>query len=522
MVFRKPYAFLIKNFKKIHIVLLILCGFIYYKTMQLDSFVSEFISYLTYDSYLEPITKYTSPLFYLMAVLVIVITGSLVILLRRKEKTWKLYLIPFLDYLLLIVMFFLIQQFFTAYEGSTSTTTIRAYQNFLLLLRIPQYITFLILGVRILGLDLRKFNFSSDKEFLELDQDDREEFEVSINFDKHALLRTIKKIQRVLGYFYEEHRYITNVLFTVIIVIIIGNIFYYFGVEHKTIKEKQTLNANGYLIKINESYFTNKDMAGNKLEANSNFVILNLTVQNNGSKRAFDAENFHLVNQNHDYSQSGSTYTNSFKDLGNPYPTRKLSNGEVVTFALIFKVSNKLPSDRFVLYYQQYKNGKTAYLRKIKIKLEDVSNINNDNTEKKIGQKLVIERPNKGKESFTLESAEFKDQINYNIESCDANFDCRITEEQKQASSGRKIIEIPFISNDYEGQELIDFSSKYGKIKYIDSEGMTKEINVENALKNKEYLGKYLYIDVPIEIENSNNITLIYTVRNQKYNYKIR
>ena len=326
MVFRKPYAFLIKNFKKIHIVLLILCGFIYYKTMQLDSFVSEFISYLTYDSYLEPITKYTSPLFYLMAVLVIVITGSLVILLRRKEKPWKLYLIPFLDYLLLIVMFFLIQQFFTAYEGSTSTTTIRAYQNFLLLLRIPQYITFLILGVRILGLDLRKFNFSSDKEFLELDQDDREEFEVSINFDKHALLRTIKKIQRVLGYFYEEHRYITNVLFTVIIVIIIGNIFYYFGVEHKTIKEKQTLNANGYLIKINESYFTNKDMAGNKLEANSNFVILNLTVQNNGSKRAFDAENFHLVNQNHDYSQSGSTYTNSFKDLVNPYPTRKLSN----------------------------------------------------------------------------------------------------------------------------------------------------------------------------------------------------
>ena len=51
---------------------------------------------------------------------------------------------------------------------------------------------------------------------------------------------------------------------------------------------------------------------------------------------------------------------------------------------------------------------------------------------------------------------------------------------------------------------------------------MTKEINVENALKNKEYLGKYLYIEVPNEIENSNNITLIYTVRNQKYNYKIR
>ena len=83
-------------------------------------------------------------------------------------------------------------------------------------------------------------------------------------------------------------------------------------------------------------------------------------------------------------------------------------------------------------------------------------------------------------------------------------------------------MKIQFSSNDFEGQELIDFSSKYGKIRYIDSEGMTKEINVENALKNNEYLGKYLYIDVPIEIEKANNITLIYTVRNQKYNYKIR
>ena len=108
-------------------------------------------------------------------------------------------------------------------------------------------------------------------------------------------------------------------------------------------------------------------MAGNKLEANSNFVILNLTVQNNGSKRVFDAENFHLVNQNHEYSQSGSTYTNSFKDLGNPYPTRKLSNGEVVTFALIFKVSNKLPS-KIDLYFiiKNIRHGKNAYLRKLK------------------------------------------------------------------------------------------------------------------------------------------------------------
>ena len=72
MIFRKPYAFLIKNFRKIHIFLLFLCGFILYKTMQLSSFVKEFITYVSYDPYLEPITNYTSFLFYFFAICTII------------------------------------------------------------------------------------------------------------------------------------------------------------------------------------------------------------------------------------------------------------------------------------------------------------------------------------------------------------------------------------------------------------------------------------------------------------------
>ena len=51
MIFRKPYAFLIKNFRKIHVVLLILCGFILYKTIQLSEFIKEFITYVSYFLY---------------------------------------------------------------------------------------------------------------------------------------------------------------------------------------------------------------------------------------------------------------------------------------------------------------------------------------------------------------------------------------------------------------------------------------------------------------------------------------
>ena len=51
MIIRKPYAFLIKHFKKIHIILLFLSAFIYYKHLQITSFVNEFMRLETYDIY---------------------------------------------------------------------------------------------------------------------------------------------------------------------------------------------------------------------------------------------------------------------------------------------------------------------------------------------------------------------------------------------------------------------------------------------------------------------------------------
>ena len=83
-------------------------------------------------------------------------------------------------------------------------------------------------------------------------------------------------------------------------------------------------------------------------------------------------------------------------------------------------------------------------------------------------------------------------------------------------------MEIPFSSNDYDGEDLIDFSTKYGKIKYIDNNNIEKEINIKNSLDGTDYLGKYLYLKVPIDIVNAKEIKFVYTIRNERYTYKIR
>ena len=60
MIIRKPYAFLIKNFKKIHIALLILGIYVGYKLLDVITFVNEFMKFGTYDLYANPVSNYIS------------------------------------------------------------------------------------------------------------------------------------------------------------------------------------------------------------------------------------------------------------------------------------------------------------------------------------------------------------------------------------------------------------------------------------------------------------------------------
>ena len=175
MIIRKPYAFLIKNFKKIHIFLFILCAYIVYKTTQLYSFMKEFVDLGTYDYLNEPISGYINFFFFFFLLLIISLIIPVLILLYKKKKPWKIYIVPIISYSVLFIMFITISNFFATYIGSTDTTGPRAMRDILLILIGTQYVTFIVLFIRILGLDLRKFDFKSDEEYLELTEADRAE-----------------------------------------------------------------------------------------------------------------------------------------------------------------------------------------------------------------------------------------------------------------------------------------------------------------------------------------------------------
>ena len=518
MIIRKPYAFLIKHFRKIHIFLLLLCGYVYYKNMQTRSFVSEFLQLESYDAYYEPITNYASFLAIIFLIIIIALSITLIILLRHKKKPWKLYIVPAISYLFLLVIFFFTISYFSSYREGSGTTVIRALNDLLFMATIPQYIVIVILLVRIFGIDLNKFDFKSDQEYLELNAEDREEVEINIDVDKESFKRAFKRLKRNIGYVYQEHKLIFHAISVIFVVFSVISIYNYVFIVHKSYQEGDTFQSSGYSITVHHSYFTNKDYSGTVISNSSNFIILDLTIQNNTSQRNVNFNRFHIMNGTENYSQTYRTYQLEFQDLGQTYDKLTLKNGESQRLLMVYRVAKDLDPSKFVLYYQELDNNR-PYLRKIKLNVEDLSEI------KKQGEKLLQEEDviKFGEEeiSFSIEEYFLTNQISYNSRVCSSSNNCYSKANVMYADSNRLFLQIFFTSDYFTGKDFVDFSKEYGKIDYIDNKGEYHELSVVDAV-NYNYDGNYMYLDVPIELADANEIRLVYTVRNQEYTYRLK
>lgn len=516
MIIRKPYAFLIKNFKKIHIFLFVLAGYILFKVSTARSFVREVIMLGSYDSYNEPISKYLSFLLIIGLLLAMFLFLVIILLLRKKKKPWKLYLVPLLGYLATIIICFISRSIFSSYDGGSSVG-IRSVSDLLLISILLQIPTFIILLIRILGVDLNKFNFKMDEEYLELDSNDLDEFELNIDIDKNSFKRSYKKLIRNTFYVYAEHKFIINIIISVLVVFILFSSYRYFFVLHKSYKQGDYINSSGYTIKINRAYYTDKNYSGNVISKSSSFLIIDLNIKNNVAMREVNFNRFHVMNGVNNYSYTFNTYGKEFSDIGKTLDKKELKNGEEVNLIMVYKVDKKLDKNKFVLYYQELDNK--PYLRKIKIDVEDLSKIV-DMKVKSIGEEEKFSL-GKSTKSVTFDSVDIGDSFTYSVQDCTNFSGCYTTSEEIAVDSSSKILKISFISDDFQGKEFIDFSVKYGKISYIDDKGNVKSISVVDAI-NEKYKGNYLYIKVPLEVLNAKEINISYTIRNKRYVYKIK
>ena len=83
------------------------------------------------------------------------------------------------------------------------------------------------------------------------------------------------------------------------------------------------------------------------------------------------------------------------------------------------------------------------------------------------------------------------------------------------------ILQINYISEYFDSKTFVDFSTKYARIKYEDSNGKVHTLNCTDAI-GKDYTTKALYFKVPSTLKESKKIDLVYTVNGKKYTYHLK
>ena len=169
MIIRKPYAFLIKHFKLIHFVMLVLSIYIVNRANIIFNFFNEYVTTRQVSS-AEYISSNYLPLFlFISSILIITLSIIIFILLKQKDKPKLLYIIIIIYYILFIIFLIIAGMVIsTIYIEGLSPQLSRIYRDISLIALIIQIIFIVLIAIRAVGFDIKKFHFGEDLQELQI------------------------------------------------------------------------------------------------------------------------------------------------------------------------------------------------------------------------------------------------------------------------------------------------------------------------------------------------------------------
>lgn len=357
MILRRPYAFLIKHFRLIHLILFILCGYVTYRANIILSFFKDYISY---NGNIEVISsEYINYLMFISIILIIIFSVVIYLLMRYKKKPRLLYILLIIISIISSILF--VYLYGNIKELETTIMTAREIRLLRDISRVNFWMLFIVcipIFVRGLGFDIKKFNFNKDLHDLKLEAQDSEEVEVNVDLNSDKVKRTGRKILRELKYYYVENKFFINIILGVIAVVLIMIFPFNKFVINRTLNEGEVLSTNYFNIKVDKSYISER----NRISKDNSYVILKINVKGKTNKYKLDLDKFILEGKNNKYVPSLKYYY-YFSDLGIGYKNNILDTGEYKEYLFIYNIKNEDKDSNFKLNY-------IVNDRKIKLNLE--------------------------------------------------------------------------------------------------------------------------------------------------------
>ncbi len=530
MILKKPYAFLIKNFKKINLILAITMSFVLFKTFTIyrffrNSAANNYYATLAY----EERNLYVN--FFVLFVIVLIIGALVAIyyLLNHKNKPRKFYMYSIVFYVILFVYYLILAGVFKSLiESTIEMQAIRAYQDISFIAMLPQIGLIIYSFITAMGVTLKKFNFAADLKDEEINASDNEEVEFDIKLDGYKTRRKIRRTKREFTYYVKENMFIISCIgigvgailgFIIVRAIIKGG---------GNLLANQNAVSNKFTIRIEDSIISNLKPGGDVIN-DKYYVVVRLYIKNiSNTKVSLDYSNYHLI-----YKKKNVTPTlqasQYFYDYAFPYLGDELSPNEERTIALAFEIDKADINSSFLL--KTYK-GSTTTKNKLKsnyneVKLKPKKQMDiGDASRVTMGQELNFNSSNVGNTKLTVNSYSFNSSYKYTYydvcddDNCDHKTDI-ITPDylNSKKSAYLMILEYNFdldknsIYSKYDS-DFRNFVTSFLKIKYVKN-GQTYYSQATS--RTTDYLKDVEVIQIDRDVIDADEIQLVFTIRNRNY-----
>lgn len=521
MIIKKPYAFFIKMFKPIHLILTFLIAYLVYLDNKLLKFFTNYI--YSADSVVGENIRdsLVNNLLYVIPFIVIFVSILILGVMFKKKKPVTLYFGIIFSFIIIIVINLYASNFLKILEGSVvSIKSVKLINDFILIaigLEIFSLVLFLIRG---LGINLKKFDFDSELTKIEISESDKEEIEVSINFDFNESRRKRRKTFRNIKYFYYENKFMINSITLIVLLVLCVMMFFLIRNFNNKNIEGKTYSFNDFELGVNSTIMLNTNYRNEKITDNY-LIIVDCKMRSNYNQVSLKINDFSLEIGGIIFKPT-TEYNDDLLDLGILYSNQTLEN-EYNNYLFVFEIPAKYITSDMVFRYSDVGELIRINLRPKNIELKG-KKIN-----KKIREEVNFDE-SLGDIKFKINDYNISDKYLIEYKYCIKENDCINSKEYLKASIDQNFdknvlkLNVDFYNDsDLNINSFYDFFEKFAIINYSVGGVWYSQNNKFEEIKSNKLIEKNVtYIGVNSNIINADNIELIFSIRGLNYKYVIK
>lgn len=525
MVLRKPYKFLIKHFKFIHLILAVISVYLLVKTNGILNFFNGYLNNSETIIGTGTVNEYFNGLMTLFIFIILIGTLIISVIMKMKDKPILVYIINMIIFIFVSVIFVYDKSLIETLElRAIDVRTLKLASDLTLICFLTQTFSTIVLTIRAVGFDLKKFDFGKDMEF-EIDEKDNEEFEFEVAIDKNKIKRNVKKNIRNLKYTYHENKFLAN---SIILIVLIGigiGIYMNLEVFNKVYKKGEMIMTPQFTYTLVDSYLVDKDYRNNKI-TNNYLVVAKLKIKNNTKDKITLETARILLNIGKVRYNPTVKYKDKLIDLGVDIDKKNIKN-DFEEYIVAFEIPKNDIDKKMILSYNDLNNN-THRIKLNNIKFSDKKEV----TKAYLTENMTIENDIIKKVEFKISDFVIDNKIKVIYNFCETKNVCYDSYEYVAPSLtdnyDKAIMKIESQMN-FNGQtiknfdNISDFIENYGTITYkINNQVKEMKTKIKEIPTNKSNTNGIYYFEVYKEIKEATEVSLKLNIRNEVYEYKIK